>query len=74
MQVTVSEAKAHFAELLKAAEAGEVIVVTRHGKPVARIEAVNKAAHLPRVGALKGQIWLADDFDEPLDIFNEYTA
>jgi prevent-host-death family protein len=74
MQVAVSEAKTHFAELLKAAEAGETIVVTRHGKPVARIEAVNKAANLPRAGALKSEIWLADDFDAPLDIFNEYTA
>lgn len=73
MQVTVSEAKAHFAELLKAAEAGETVIVTRHGKPIVRIDRIEKAAKLPRVGALKGQIWMADDFDAPLDIFNEYT-
>lgn len=72
MQVTISEAKAHFAELLKAAEAGETIVVTRHGKPVARIEGIEEGAILPRIGALKGQIWMADDFDAPLDIFAEY--
>jgi prevent-host-death family protein len=63
MQVTVSEAKAHFAELLKAAEAGETVVVTRHGKPIARIEGMEEHAPLPRVGALAGQIWIADDFD-----------
>lgn len=73
MQVTISEAKAHFAELLKAAEAGETIVVTRHGKPVARIEGVEDRANLPGIGALKGQIWMADDFDAPLDSFADYA-
>ena len=32
-----SEAKAKFAELLDQVEQGETIVITRHGKPVARI-------------------------------------
>jgi prevent-host-death family protein len=73
MQVTVSEAKAHFAELLKAAEAGQTIVVTRHGKPVVRMQGVEEPASLPRIGALKGQIWMADDFDAPLSIFDDYT-
>jgi prevent-host-death family protein len=73
MQVSVSEAKAHFAELLKAAEAGETVIVTRHGKAIARIERIEERASLPRIGALKGQIWMAGDFDAPLDIFGEYT-
>lgn len=73
MHVTVSEAKAHFAELLKAVEAGKTIVVTRHGKPVARIQGVEDRVKLPRIGALKGQIWMADDFDAPLDMFDDYT-
>lgn len=72
MQITVSEAKSHFAELLKRAEAGERIVVTRHGKPVARLEGIEKPISLPRIGALKGQIEMADDFDEPLEAFDEY--
>jgi prevent-host-death family protein len=73
MQVTISEAKAHFAELLKAAEAGQTVVVTRHGKPVVRIQGIEERANLPRIGALKGQIWMADDFDAPLSIFDDYT-
>jgi prevent-host-death family protein len=32
-----SEAKAHLASLLDAVERGETIVITRHGKPIARI-------------------------------------
>ena len=73
MQITVSEAKAHLAELLKAAEAGQTVIVTRHGRPIARIEGIKEPATLPRIGALKGQIWMADDFDAPLEVFDEYT-
>ena len=72
MQITVSEAKSHFAELLKRAEDGERIVVTRHGKPVARIEGIEKPKNLPRIGALKGQIEMAGDFEEPLEAFAGY--
>ena len=72
MQITDSQAKSHFAELLKRAEAGERIVVTRHGKPVACLEGIKTPKILPRIGALKGQIEIADDFDEPLEAFDEY--
>ena len=72
MNVTISQAKSHFAELLKKAEAGERIIITRHGKPVACIEGIKKPKNLPRIGALKGQIEIGDDFDEPLEAFDEY--
>lgn len=35
--VSVSEAKARFAELLRLVERGEEVVVTRHGKEIAQI-------------------------------------
>jgi prevent-host-death family protein len=35
--VTLVEAKAHLSELLDKVEAGEQVVITRHGKPVANI-------------------------------------
>ena len=38
--VAIAEAKDRFSELVAAAEAGEEIVVTRHGKPAVRITAV----------------------------------
>ncbi|MEI9963676.1 MAG: type II toxin-antitoxin system prevent-host-death family antitoxin [Caulobacteraceae bacterium] len=37
MEIGVFEAKNRFSELLEAAERGEEVVVTRRGKPVARI-------------------------------------
>lgn len=40
--VTVAEAKARLTEILYRVEAGEEIMITRRGKPVARIAAVRK--------------------------------
>jgi prevent-host-death family protein len=37
MEIPISEAKAHLADLVRRAEAGDDIVLTRHGRPVARI-------------------------------------
>jgi len=38
--VSVAEAKAHLSELLAAVESGEVVRITRRGKPVAVLTAV----------------------------------
>ena len=72
MEISVAEAKARFSEILKRAEAGETIVVTRHGKPVVRLESAQPTPKLPRIGAFKGEIWMSDDFDEPLEEFKDY--
>lgn len=39
-QVGIYEAKTHLSELIDRVEAGEVIEITRHGKPVARLGGV----------------------------------
>jgi len=41
--VSVAEAKAHLSELLNQVEAGEEIVITRRGQPVAHIKGFGKA-------------------------------
>lgn len=38
--VTVAEAKAHLSKVLKRVERGEEVVITRRGKPVARLSQV----------------------------------
>ncbi len=42
-KVGAYEAKSHFAELLKRTERGETILITRHGKPIARLVPVADA-------------------------------
>lgn len=35
--MSLAQAKAHLSELLNAVESGEEVVITRHGRPVARV-------------------------------------
>ncbi|KQX38937.1 prevent-host-death protein [Devosia sp. Root436] len=42
MDVSVSDAKAQLTDLVRRAEEGEEIVLTRHGTPIARIAPVKK--------------------------------
>jgi prevent-host-death family protein len=42
-QIQASEAKTHFNQLLDQIEKGETVVITRHGRPVARIAPENAA-------------------------------
>ncbi|MEM7057571.1 MAG: type II toxin-antitoxin system prevent-host-death family antitoxin [Pseudomonadota bacterium] len=64
MHATVAEAKARLAEFIRRAEGGEEIVLTRHGRPVARLSPAAETAKGPLIGALAGQISIADDFDD----------
>lgn len=48
MRVSLSEAKAQLTELVRRAEAGEEIVLTRHGHEVVRLQPVSKAVDLER--------------------------
>ncbi len=41
-QISIAKAKATLASLIARAEAGEEVIVTRHGKPVARIVPMEK--------------------------------
>jgi prevent-host-death family protein len=40
--VTVAEAKAHLSELLNRVERGEEVVITRRGKPVAKVTSTER--------------------------------
>jgi prevent-host-death family protein len=42
MKVTVTDAKGQLTELVRRAEAGEEVVITRHGHPAVRLAPVNK--------------------------------
>lgn len=53
--VSVAEARARFSELLDAVEAGETVVITRRGEPIADLSAHRK----PR--AKRDLSWLRDE-------------
>ncbi len=62
--VSVYEAKTHLSKLLARVEAGEDFVITRNGKPVATIAAAPVRRPIDALGKLKGQIWMAEGWDE----------
>lgn len=49
---SVAEAKAHFSEILSRVEAGQDVLITRRGLPVARFSAVDRPLQPPRWDAI----------------------
>ena len=65
--INVAEAKAHLPELIDRAAAGEEIVLSRAGKPRARLMPLPATTAKLRVpGKGKGRFRMAHDFDAPL--------
>jgi|ERR1700722_7428105 prevent-host-death family protein len=66
MEVNVHEAKTQLSRLLKRVTAGEEITISRAGVPVAKLIAVAPSSVARPLGAMEGQIHIAEDFDAPL--------
>jgi prevent-host-death family protein len=66
MHVNVYAAKTHLSRLIDQVNAGEEIVITRHGRPVARLIAAAAAPPMRKLGTLRGKVWVAEDFEAPL--------
>jgi prevent-host-death family protein len=75
-QVGMHEAKTKLSQLVERAEAGEEIVIARNGKPVARLVPVAQQNSFAAIrGIWRGQVEIADDFDElPDDIAEAFGA
>jgi prevent-host-death family protein len=52
MKVTVSEAKGQLTELVRRAEAGDEVILTRHGHPAVRLVPMRKVPDRAAKGAL----------------------
>ncbi len=67
MSYTVHQAKTNLSKLIKEAESGGEVVITRGKHPVARIVPIDRQAAKKRVpGSMKGQLWAAPDAFDPL--------
>lgn len=62
--LNIYEAKTRLSELVDRAEKGEEIIISRAGRPVARLVPLQVAERKP--GSWIGRAWIADDFDAPL--------
>jgi prevent-host-death family protein len=62
--LNIYEAKTRLSELVDRAARGEEIVISKRGKPVARLCAMPSIER--KFGVLKGKLSVPDDFDKPL--------
>ena len=72
--VTIEEAQAKLPELIDKLTPGEEVVIIRNEQPIARLVGEPRHVRKPRQpGSAKGKIlYMADDFDAPLEDFKEY--
>lgn len=63
MLVNMHEAKTHLSRLVDQAASGEEIVIGRAGRPVARLVAYQERGAARSPGALRGRLWVSEDFD-----------
>ena len=72
--VTLEEAQARLAELIQGLGPGECVTITQDQKPIAQLSAAEESPRPRRkLGTLKGTIlYMAPDFDAPLEDFREY--
>jgi prevent-host-death family protein len=66
VNVNVYAAKTNLSQLLDRAARGEEIVITRNGRPVAKLVPATPVRKARRLGLLKGRIRIHKGFDAPL--------
>ncbi len=74
-QINIHQAKTQLSQLVELAAQGEEIIIAKAGKPVARLTSL-QPSRPRRLGVMKGQIWIADDFDAPLseEVLREFEG
>jgi len=72
--VTLEEAQSHLAELIDQLQPGSEIIITRDNQPIAKLTSLVKPHRPPRKpGTLRGTVlYMAPDFNAPLEEFKEY--
>ena len=68
MDISIAEAKNRLSQLVRAAEGGESVVITRHGRPVAQLLPAPVRRRKVRLGGMRGRIRLLPGWDKPIDI------
>ena len=64
--VSLYEAKTQLSHLVDRVTRGQEVTITRHGRPVARLVPAKPQRAPRKLGALRGKIRVAKDFDAPL--------
>ena len=72
--VSIEEAQAKLPEIIQRLRPGEEITITDQGEPLAQVKRANRNSWPCQAGTAKDKIlWIAPDFDAPLEDFEEYV-
>jgi len=66
VKVNVHEAKTHLSRLLDRAVGGEVVIIAKAGRPVARLVGIKRAGARRVFGRDRGKFKVPRDFNAPL--------
>ena len=70
---SLDEAQAHLRAIVAGLQPGEEVVLTDNGQPLARLVKTGRTSWPCKAGSAKGKIlYIAPDFDAPLEEFQEY--
>lgn len=66
--VNIHDAKTQLSRLLEQVQSGEDVVIAKSGTPIVRLVPYTAPKRkIAPPGAMAGEIWIADDFDAPMD-------
>jgi prevent-host-death family protein len=71
-QVDVEEAKTSLPDLIDAAVKGEEVVISKDARHLVRLVPVSIPKSRPQFGSAVGLVTMSEDFEEPLEDFEEY--
>ncbi len=71
-QVDLKEAETKLSELIGIVAQGEEVVIRRVDGSAFKIVPIEKKRPYPKFGSAKGLIEMSDDFDDPIEDFEEY--
>ncbi|MBZ8180145.1 type II toxin-antitoxin system Phd/YefM family antitoxin [Oscillatoria salina] len=68
-QIDLAQAEQQLSELIEAATKGEEVVITKNNQPIAKLVPITKTkkSYPAKAGSAKGLVWIADNFDEPIE-------
>ena len=71
--VNLKDAETQLAKLIEAAAEGEDVIITRSDGTAFKIVPVASAGVTPKFGSARGLVKVLENFDEPVEAFEDYA-
>lgn len=73
LQVNIHEAKTNLSKLIQKVINGEDVVIAKGNNPLVKITLINEVQPERKLGSAKNKIKISEDFDNPIDDFEDYS-